>query len=234
MNTSGVALVSYDVSSVSNIIDVGKTISFSAEIFCTATGTRGGDVSIQALSSSGSVLQSSASAYNTKTNEFEKITASLTLPVGTAKIRLRMINRNGVGNTLCKFRNATLISDYAFLKYINPTQQTGSNSSGIFFVSKSGSDSNNGTASAPFLTLQKALNSLPSQGGIIELGGGFYRETATISSKGDIWIRSKRNERAVIFGSDQLVVSKSTGYTQVYQAPLSAKPVGMGGVAVNL
>lgn len=229
MNTGGVTLVDYDVGVVSNIVDVGKTISFSAEIFCTATGTRGGDVSIQALSGSGSVLQSSTSAYNTKANEFEKITASLTLPVGTTKIRLRMINRNGTGNTLCKFRDAKLFSNYVFLKYLNPIQQNGSNSSGIFFVSKSGNDSSNGTEAAPFATLQKALNSLPSQGGVIELGGGFYRETATISSKGDVWIRSKRNERAVIFGSDQLVVSKSTGYTQVYQAPLAAKPVGMGG-----
>ena len=229
MNTSGVTLVAYDMNVVTGILDVGKLITFTAEIFCSATNFNSGDLSVQALNSSGGVISSSTSSYATIVNTWHKITNTFTLPVGTAKIRLRMINRNGAGNTICKFRNATLISDYVFLKYVNPAASV-NNTNSIFHVSKTGNDNNSGLSSASaFLTLQKAMNSLPTQGGIIEVGGGFYRETATVSSKGNVWIRSKRNERAIIFGSDQLVVTKTVGYTQVYQAPLAAKPVGMGG-----
>ena len=229
LNTSGVTLVAYDMSTVSNILDVGSTVSFSAEGFCNSSNATAGDITIQALNGSGVVLATSTNTYISSANIWQKLTTTLTLPVGTTKLRLRMINRNGAGNTVCKFRNLTLVSDYVFLKYVNPTQSSGSSVDNIFFVAKTGSDSNKGTAGAPFLTWQKAINSLPAHGGIIEVGGGFYRETATVSSKGSVWIRSKRNERAVLFGSDQLVVSKSVGYTQVYQAPLAAKPVGMGG-----
>ena len=229
LNTSGVTLVAYDMNTVSNILDVGSTVSFSAEGFCNSSNATAGDITIQALNGSGVVLATSTNTYISSANIWQKLTTTLTLPVGTTKLRLRMINRNGAGNTACKFRNLTLVSDYVFLKYINPTQSSGSSVDNIFFVAKTGSDSNKGTAGAPFLTWQKAINSLPAHGGIIEIGGGFYRETATVSSKGNVWIRSKRNERAVLFGSDQLIVSKSVGYTQVYQAPLAAKPVGMGG-----
>lgn len=229
LNTSGVTLVAYDMNTVSNILDVGSTVSFIAEGFCNSSNATAGDITIQALNGSGVVLATSTNTYISSANIWQKLTTTLTLPVGTTKLRLRMINRNGAGNTVCKFRNLTLVSDYVFLKYVNPTQSSGSSVGNIFFVAKTGSDSNKGTAGAPFLTWQKAINSLPAHGGIIEIGGGFYRETATVSSKGNVWIRSKRNERAILFGSDQLVVSKSSGYTQVYQAPLAAKPVGMGG-----
>lgn len=229
LNTSGVTLVAYDMNIVSNILDVGRLISFSAEGYCTTSGANSADITIQALSSAGAVLATSTNAYIGTANVWQKITTTLTIPANTAKIRLRMINRNGTGNTVCKFRNAILISDYAFLKFFNPAAAVNIPSS-IFHVSKTGNDNNNGLSSASaFLTWQKAINSLPPHGGVIEVGGGVYRETATISSKGNIWIRSKRNERAILFGSDQLVVSKSAGYTQVYQAPLAAKPVGMGG-----
>lgn len=229
LNTGGVTLVAYDMNVVSNIVDVGKTISFSAEGYCSATGFNGGDLSIQALNSSGAVIQASTSSYITTANTWQKILNTLTIPAGTVKIRLRLINRNGTGNTVCKFRNATLMSDYVLIKYFNPAQQSGSLGDNIFFVAKTGNDSNKGTANAPFLTIQKAVSSLPVNGGIVDISGGVYRETVTSSSKGNVWIRSKRNERAMIFGSNQLVVTKTSGYTQVYQAPLAAKPVGMGG-----
>lgn len=230
MNTSGVTLVAYDMNIVTNIADVGKTISFSADGFCNVNNVNAGDLTIQALNGAGSVIAVSANAYITSANIWQKITTTLTLPAGTTKIRLRMINRNGAGNTVCKFRNAVLMSDYIFIKYINPAQQSGSTASeNIFFVAKTGNDSNKGTASAPFLTIQKAVSSLSASGGIIDVSGGVYRETVTSSSKGNVWIRSKRNERAMIFGSNQLIVTKTAGYTQVYQAALAAKPVGMGG-----
>ena len=228
VNTGGVTLVAYDMNVVSNIVDVGRLLTFSIEGFCTTSGASSADITIQALNASGGVIATSANTYLSVANDWQKITTTLTLPAGTSKIRLRMINRNGSGNTLCKFRNATLVSDYVFLKYVNPTQSSSATPENIFFVTKTGSDANKGTAAAPFLTIQKAISSLPTHGGVVEVGGGYYRETLTINNSGNVWIRSKRNERAIVFGSDQLVVTKTAGYTQVYQAPLVAKPVGMG------
>lgn len=229
LNTGGVSLVAYDMNTVANVADVGRLLTFSIEGYCTTSGANSADITIQALSSAGAVLATSANTYLSTSNAWQKITTTLTLPAGTTKIRMRMINRNGAGNTVCKFRNATLMSDYVFIKYFNPTQQSGTSGDNIFFVTKTGNDSNKGTANAPFLTIQKAVSSLPVNGGIVEVSGGVYRETVTSSSKGNVWIRSKRNERAMIFGSNQLVVTKTSGYTQVYQAALAAKPVGMGG-----
>jgi hypothetical protein len=227
VNTGGVTLVAYDMNVVSNVVDVGRLLTFSIEGFCTTYGASSADITIQALNASGGVIATSANTYLSVANDWQKITTTLTLPASTSKIRLRMINRNGSGNTLCKFRNATLVSDYVFLKYVNPTSSA--TTENIFFVTKTGSDANKGTAASPFLTIQKAISSLPTHGGVVEVGGGYYRETLTINNSGNVWIRSKRNERAIIFGSDQLVVTKTAGYTQVYQAPLAAKPVGMGG-----
>ena len=229
LNTGGVSLVAYDMNTVANVADVGRLLAFSTEGYCTTSGANSADITIQALSSAGAVLATSANTYLSTSNAWQKITTTLTLPAGTTKIRMRMINRNGAGNTVCKFRNATLMSDYVFIKYFNPTQRSGTSGDNIFFVAKTGNDSNKGTANAPFLTIQKAVSSLPVNGGIVEVSGGVYRETVTSSSKGNVWIRSKRNERAMIFGSNQLVVTKTSGYTQVYQAALAAKPVGMGG-----
>lgn len=96
------------------------------------------------------------------------------------------------------------------------------------YVDQSGSDDGTGAPSSPFKTINRALSEIQAGGGIVELGGGDYREAVVASSPEHVWIRSKQGERANIFGSEQLVVTKTAGYTQVYQAPLAAKPVGMG------
>jgi hypothetical protein len=95
-------------------------------------------------------------------------------------------------------------------------------------VAKTGSDSGTGAASSPFLTIGKAVSVLVG-GGIVEIGGGEYREALSIDHPGHVWLRSKEGERAAILGSNQLVVTKTGGYTKVYQAPLASKPTGLGG-----
>lgn len=227
VNTGGVTLVSYDALLSEPVIGIGRTVTFTAQGFSNVTSSLSGDITIQALDAAGVVIATSSNAYIQSANTWSNLSTSLVIPAGTAKLRYRMINRNGTGNTVCKFRNAAVVTDYVLLKQINtlkvPTVQQ------IYYVAKTGSDSNNGTSSStPFLTIQKAVDSLP-QGGIIEVAGGEYRETITVSTNANLWIRSKRDQRAKILGSDQLVVTKTAGYTQVYQAPLAAKPVGMGG-----
>lgn len=104
----------------------------------------------------------------------------------------------------------------------------GDNAQSLVYVSPTGNDLGGGTQADPFGTIARAVSALPN-GGIVELFGGEYRETISVHNPHSIWIRSRRKERAYILGSDQLVVTKTPGMTQVYQAPLADKPVGMGG-----
>jgi len=82
-----------------------------------------------------------------------------------------------------------------------PTQSTGPN----IFVSTSGSDSASGSSSAPFKTLQKALD-VAKPGTTINLKSGKYSQSSTANSKTNgtssapITIQSAPNEHAVIAG----------------------------------
>lgn len=100
----------------------------------------------------------------------------------------------------------------------------------LVYVSPTGDDSNTGTSpSYPFATFSKAVTSV-SDNGIIELAGGEYRQTLNLTSvDGNVWVRAAADSRAIILGSNQLSLTKTPGYTQVYQATLSSKPTGMGG-----
>lgn len=111
---------------------------------------------------------------------------------------------------------------------VYPQDGSASSAEAVIHVAKTGSDSGAGTALSPFLTIGRAISALVG-GGIIEVGGGEYREALTISHPGHVWLRSKVGERAIILGSEQLSVTKTTGYSKVYQAPLASKPTGMGG-----
>lgn len=206
---------------------VGSTVTFSAEIFSDATGSSSGDITIQALNAAGSTLASSSTVRGSALNTWHTLSTNLVLPANTAKIRTRFVRRTG--NTVVKFRSARLSSNSIFGNIVQPTADVVAGSQ-MIFVSKTGNDSSGaGSSAAPFLTISKALTAATTDNVIIEIGGGDYRETVTVAKAGSVWLRSKRGERARVFGSDQLVVTKTGGFTQVYQAPLVAKPVGMGG-----
>lgn len=98
-------------------------------------------------------------------------------------------------------------------------------SENVLYVSPTGNDSNNGSKSSPFATINKAVSE-SANGGVVEIDGGEYRETVNVSK--DLWIRSAFNKRVSILGSEQLSLTKTAGYTSVYQASLASKPVGMG------
>lgn len=98
----------------------------------------------------------------------------------------------------------------------------------VVYVAKTGSDSGNGSPSAPFKTINRAVTEVVESGGIIEIEGGDYREAVVVNSQNNVWLRSKKGERVNILGSEQLAITKTPGYTQVYQAPLATKPIGMG------
>lgn len=98
----------------------------------------------------------------------------------------------------------------------------------VLYVATTGNDSNSGTSpGSPLATINAAI-SRAAPGAIIEVAGGEYREAVVVNGPRNLWIRASHNQRVSILGSTQLTVTKTAGYGQVYQAPLAAKPTGMG------
>ena len=87
-----------------------------------------------------------------------------------------------------------------------------------FFVSPTGSDSNAGTVTQPYLTIQKCATTTPS-GGTCELRAGTYHETVTPNS--GITITSYDGEVVTVDGSDPVI-----GWT-LYQGSIYKASVAM-------
>lgn len=227
-----VSSVFYDYDVDGHIFVAGQSITLSAFVLVDGIGSGGGaDISILAYDAAGAQVATTGSKYNTVASTWEKISVSLVLPANAVKFRVRFIRR--LTNTFAKFKKPILVSSAWDATFINafqtPSPTTGSNQ---FFVSKSGNNSNNGTKAFPKLTLQAAIDAIIASnnpGRATILDNGDYRESITNSSDLTIEIVSGRNVRASIWGSDQLVTTKTAGYSKIYQAPLAAKPVGMGG-----
>lgn len=201
----GFTYVFYDMDiSNSEYIKAGDTVSFSAEIHSDGTSLiNGGDISIEcyASASSSSKIGSTFTDTNEIANAWQVLTIGTTIPEGTNRLRLRLINRGGT-NTYCKFKKPKLTSSSWYATNIT-TGNSNSGSSSVsslnIFVAKSGSDVNSGTHSAPYETIQKAVNAIGDSNGIITvLDSEWYREKIDISSKGSITLQSARNQRAKI------------------------------------
>jgi len=57
-------------------------------------------------------------------------------------------------------------------------------SAATYYVSKTGSDSNNGSSSSPFLTISKSISTATSAGDVVNIGAGTYSETVTLNNSG--------------------------------------------------
>jgi hypothetical protein len=57
-------------------------------------------------------------------------------------------------------------------------------SAATYYVSKTGSDSNNGSSSSPFLTISKSISAATSAGDVVNIGAGTYSETVTLNTSG--------------------------------------------------
>lgn len=226
MVTSKLSSVFYETQLDGQYIDVGATVRLSAEIFSDQIGALGGDISIQALNSSLAIIATSIAASNSKANEWQELSTTLVLPTDTAYVRTRFIRRRD--NTVVKFRKPSLSSDTFYSSFLQPSRSNASNTGNVVFVGKSGSNSNPGTLLEPFLTIQRAVDALPMGGDIKVLDSDPYRESLTIDTQAHIKISPIAANRVNVFGSDKLSVTKTAGYSKVYQAPLATKPVGMG------
>ncbi len=73
-------------------------------------------------------------------------------------------------------------------------------SSGAYFVSASGSDTNSGTQASPWRTIQKAVNSAPA-GSTIVIRTGTYRESVALANK-QLTLQPYSHEQVWLKGSD--------------------------------
>src|SRR5512138_4010152 len=99
--------------------------------------------------------------------------------------------------------------------YVTQTQAAGS----VYYVSPTGSDTNPGTASAPFKTFAKA-NSLLTAGGTLNIYAGVYNEQLKISKSGtsSAWITVKPVSGTVVIDMKNTAssgVSVSASYVTV-------------------
>ncbi|MGT2584321.1 hypothetical protein [Acinetobacter baumannii] len=238
---SGVAVLSMQIKSttwsgvfydypVSNFLRIGDTISFSADSFVDALGVNASsDLSIAFLDAAGAAIGTPTFSYPTKNGEWERRSVTSIIPENTKTVRLRFIRRAGT-STVAKFKKPVFESSswYTSLPNFHSATQSTSSSTASLFVAKTGNDNNDGV-NAPLLTIQAAINKLKSTGGtVIIKDSEWYRETVNIDSPHKIRIASQFGHRAKIVGSDRLVVTKTTGMTKVYQAPLATKPKGVG------
>lgn len=227
MNTDGLRTVYYEYA-LSDLMKIGDVLSFSADIKTDVTGPTGADISLAFLKADKTTVVGSPLAVTaTKADEWHRLSTSVTVPLEAAYVRVRFIRRNGE-STYAKFRYPVLVSSSWYAQ--NLSIGSSSSAANSLFVAKTGSDTNDGSQAKPFLTINRAISALESTGGSITiLDSDWYRETVTSSSPHKIVIQSARGKRAKIAGSDRLVVTKTAGYSKVYQAPLAAKPTGMGG-----
>ena len=228
MNTDKVSSVNYLQDVDGKYLNVGDTVVFSAEIFSDNIGTSSGDISLQALSSTGTVISISPTSSPLEVNTWSIVSQSFVIPTNAAKLRLRFIRRTG--NTVANFRKPILVNKNPAANTFYPLSNSSNTSTTTAYVKKTGSDSNDGSLVAPFLTIQKAIDVISSTGGtVIVLDSEAYREALLINTPEHIKITTTSGNRVNIFGSAELVVTKTAGFTKVYQAPLATKPVGMGG-----
>lgn len=104
-----------------------------------------------------------------------------------------------------------------------------------YYVSTSGSDSNSGTLEMPFATLVKAM-SVSSSGDIIDIRGGTYTKSITVSKSG-LTIRNYNGETVIFKGISSPAVKFSTGVSNIVLKGITFQDTpsgGQGGTCVSI
>ena len=116
---------------------------------------------------------------------------------------------------------------------------TGQARATVYYVSNTGSNSNNGTSlGTPFQTIQKAAY-VVGPGDTVYVRGGTYRETVTMqhsgNSLGSISFQPYQNESVTVTGLDVLNASWTQSSGNIYQAACPGSPTQMflGGQLVS-
>lgn len=96
-------------------------------------------------------------------------------------------------------------------------------SQSTFYISNSGSNSNSGTESDPFLTINKAISSIGTQGGTCIIKGGTYHEEITLNNMNNITLKAYNDEHVIIDGTKEIssTWSRSSGNSNIYETTLT-------------
>lgn len=213
----------YDVEAT-GVFAVGNTITLSAQVFADATGnTTSADIALIFYDSVGTALSTVSVGKAGAANTYEQITVSRNVPVNTTRIRIRFVRRTSA--TISKFKNVILQSSAQ--PTININASAGGNSIKTVYVSPTGLDTNTGTFDAPFLTMQKAASEVYPNGRVIMRGGDYIGTSTGFNIAGFDYFEAdayKDEKLRVIQGTLLTSVTKTAGYTKVYQAALTSSP----------
>lgn len=210
---------------LNDLVKVSSYITFSADIFTDAIGKA--DLSLQCFNSSDVQLNTNVLIANTQVNVWERVTTRVIVPDGTAYVRFRFVKRTGT--SLAQFKSVMATSSDAF-KAITLNAFTdfagGGGAYNIVYMATTGNDSNDGKAkSRPVLSLQKAISLAAPRGQIIISEGDyeFNSDGATWAGVSELNIEAEYNARVRFISNNKLTgITKTAGYTKVYQAPLLA------------
>jgi len=96
-------------------------------------------------------------------------------------------------------------------------------SQSTYYVATNGSNSNLGTESNPFLTIDKAIGSFGASGGTCFIKGGTYHEEISLQSLNNITIKAYANDYVIIDGTVKITSSwvQSSGNPNIYETTLT-------------
>lgn len=210
----------YEVDAVGDFA-VGNTLTLSADSFADTVGHNlSADITIIALNSAGSALAQPQADISTA-SAYQKLTTSLLIPANTAKVRFRFVKRAQA--SIAKFKSVVLTTSAgsSINKY-----NIDANESATIYMSLTGNDSNDGSIDKPVLTFARAIAAAGKNGKIIMRGGDYINATLAsgfnVAGVESLHITTHKNEKVrVIQGIKLASITKTSGYTKVYQAPLT-------------
>lgn len=214
----------YDVDAVGTYA-IGATITLSADVFADVAGSgTSADVTIIALNSGGSTLAQTQTSISTA-NVYQNLSAALLIPASTTKVRFRFVKRSGA--SLAKFKNPLAFSTTAATLNLVASDEVRQEK--VAYMSTTGSDTNSGSLQNPVLSFSKALTIVGECGKIIMRGGDYIGQGSSsgfnVAGVDKLHITTYKNEVVrVIQGNALSGVSKTGGYTNVYQAALTSTP----------
>ncbi len=191
----------------------------------TATAGTSGTIRIVQRDALGSQVASSniatgiTNAISSETT-FSLSGATLLSTATTVDLDINLSNSSG-DKTREFYVRAMLLCDGDVAVFRHPQQQPDYRT---VYVATTGSDLNAGTLVEPFATLAKAVAAVSPNGRII-MREGDYSVGASLSGCSKIEIGAYKGERVrFVLGNKISGISKSAGYTKVYQAALAVKP----------
>ncbi|WP_416696939.1 DUF1565 domain-containing protein [Acinetobacter oleivorans] len=198
----------------------GAIVRFGSEIFSTATNAT--HMTMFFYDAAGASILSSnqssriANIYDILSSEFE-------IPANCVRIDLRLMK--DLNATIAKFKPAFLYSSFQDRGPFNPQFPL----TIIFVDAVKGSDTNNGTQTAPVKTLARAMLMAGYNTQIIVAEGDYYEAPQVSSKIGILTVVAARNSRVRLIGGRKLTgFTKTNGYTKVWQVPLATNPVTDG------